>query len=111
MASRLPPPDTKPVLPEPRRRLSRIEFAELMLEQNGRCQSCGEKLKADQIIDEHLVPLDQLGSNDLENRALFCTGCAREKTQDDWAASLHGRKVRGEAGQKRRRELRRTRPN
>jgi hypothetical protein len=81
-----------------------------MLDQNGRCRACGEKLKADQIIDEHLTPLDQSGSNDMENRALFCTGCAREKTQDDWSTSLHNRKVRGEAGQKRRRQIRRACP-
>ncbi|MDP3675569.1 MAG: HNH endonuclease signature motif containing protein [Novosphingobium sp.] len=81
-----------------------------MLEQEGRCPACGEKLKADQIIDEHLNPLDSGGSNDLSNRALFCLGCAREKTIDDTAASMHGRRVRGEIGQKRRRELRRTKP-
>lgn len=110
MASRVPSPPLTPVLPQPRQRLSRIEFAQLMLQQEGRCPACGEKLKADQIIDEHLVALDHGGSNDLENRALFCLGCAREKTIDDNAASLHGRRVRGEIGQKRRRELRRTRP-
>ena len=106
--NRLPARTT--VLPEPRQRLTRVEFAQLMLEQGGRCRSCGDKLKPDQIIDEHLNPLDSCGSNDLENRALFCTGCAREKTVDDNAASIHGRRVRGEIGQKRRRELRRTSP-
>src|SRR5690606_20361491 len=110
MASRVSLASATPVLPEHRRRLSRIEFAHLMLEQQGRCQACGEKLKADQIIDEHIVPLDHGGSNDLDNRALYCVGCAREKTVDDLAASLHGRRVRGEIGQKRRRELRRTHP-
>jgi hypothetical protein len=97
-------------LPEQRRKLSRIEFAQLILAQDGRCPACGERLRADEIIDEHLVPLSIGGSNDLENRALFCLGCAREKTIDDQAASIHGRRVRGEIGQKRRRELRRTRP-
>jgi hypothetical protein len=81
-----------------------------MLEQKGRCKACGERLKADQIIDEHINPLDSGGSNELDNRALFCAGCAREKTIDDNAASIHGRRVRGEIGQKRRRELRRLKP-
>jgi hypothetical protein len=81
-----------------------------MLSQEGRCAACSEKLRADQIIDEHLVPLDGGGANDMSNRALFCTGCAREKTIDDNAASIHGRRVRGEIGQKKRRELRRTKP-
>lgn len=110
MTARLPIKPRTPVSPERRQRLTRIEFAQLMLEQEGRCPACGEKLKADQIIDEHLNPLDSCGSNDLSNRALFCLGCAREKTIDDNAASIHGRRVRGEIGQKRRRELRRTKP-
>lgn len=99
-----------PLMPEPRRRLSRVEFAQLILAQKGRCPACGDKLRADEIIDEHLVPLDAGGSNDLENRALFCLACAREKTIDDVAAAVHGRRVRGEIGQKRRRELRRLNP-
>jgi len=81
-----------------------------MLAQEGRCPACREKLRADQIIDEHIVPLDQCGTNDMSNRALFCIGCAREKTVDDLAASMHGRRVRGEIGQKKRRELRRAKP-
>jgi 5-methylcytosine-specific restriction endonuclease McrA len=85
MVSHPPIAPRKPLNPEPRRRLSRVEFAQLMLEQEGRCAGCGEKLKADQIIDEHLNPLYSGGSNELENRALFCLGCAREKTIDDTA--------------------------
>lgn len=110
MVSRVPVISRTPVQREPRRSLSRIEFAQLMLQQEGRCPACGERLIADQIIDEHLVPLACGGSNDLENRALFCRGCAREKTIDDNAAFIHGRRIRGEIGQKRRRELRRTKP-
>ncbi len=111
MAARISWASGEPILPQSRRRLSRIEFAHLMLEQEGRCPACGEKLKADQIIDEHIVPLDLGGSNDLDNRALYCLDCAREKTVDDQAASIHGRRVRGEIGQKGRRELRRTHPH
>ena len=99
-----------PPRPSPRRRLSRVEFAQLMLDQEGRCASCREKLRADLIVDEHLVPLDQLGSNDLSNRVLYCASCARIKTEDDQANSLHGRRVRGEIGQKHRRAMRRIKP-
>ena len=108
MASRVPYLPREPLEHESRRRLSRIEFAELMLAQEGHCPACGEKLKADQIIDEHLVALDHGGSNDLTNRALFCVGCAREKALDDLADSIRGRRIRGEIGQKKGRELRRT---
>jgi hypothetical protein len=78
-----------------------------MLDQGGRCWACGEKLKADGIVDEHLVPLDQGGTNAFDNRALFCEGCAREKTLGDITRSAKGRRIRGESGQKRRRRLRR----
>jgi len=100
----------EPVLPVPRRRLTRVEFAQLMLDQEGRCARCREKLRADLIVDEHLTPLDQLGTNDLSNRALFCTACARAKTEDDLAEIHHGRRVRGETGQKRTRALRKLKP-
>jgi hypothetical protein len=99
-----------PVLPQARRKLTRIEFAQLMLDQEGRCAACREKLRADLIVDEHLTALDHGGSNDLSNRALYCTACARAKTEDDLADSLHGRRVRGEIGQKYRRRMRELKP-
>ena len=103
-------PSRPATLPMPRRRLTRVEFAQLMLDQEGRCAACREKLRADLIVDEHLTPLDQLGSNDLSNRALYCTACARTKTEHDQAEIRHSRRLRGEAGQQRTRELRKQRP-
>jgi hypothetical protein len=108
MTSRLP--TITPVQPLARRKLSRVEFAQLMLDQEGRCAACRDKLRADLIIDEHLVALDHGGTNDLSNRALYCTACARSKTEDDLAISLHGRRVRGEIGQKYRRQMRKLKP-
>ena len=108
MTSRLPQP--KPVPPLPRRKLTRVEFAQLMLDQEGRCASCREKLRADLIVDEHLTALDHGGTNELSNRALYCTACARSKTEVDLAISLHGRRVRGEIGQKYRRKMRQLKP-
>ncbi|MDP3495569.1 MAG: HNH endonuclease signature motif containing protein [Hyphomonadaceae bacterium] len=99
-----------PVAPLARRKLSRIEFAQLMLDQEGRCACCREKLRSDLIIDEHVTALDHGGTNDLSNRALYCTACARAKTEDDLAESLHGRRVRGEIGQKYRRNMRQLKP-
>ena len=108
MTQRVPQPT--PVPPLARRKLTRIEFAQLMLDQNGRCAACRKKLQADLIVDEHLTALDHGGSNDLSNRALYCTACARAKTEDDLAESLHGRRVRGEMGQKYRRKMRQLKP-
>jgi hypothetical protein len=89
-------------LPQPQKRkpLTRREFATLILAQEGRCGcGCGKKLQADRIIDEHLTPLDSLGSNALENRALYDRDCAKRKTKTDRAARDKGRRIRGEVGQ------------
>lgn len=92
----LPDPLPKPIKRKP---LTRLQFATLILSQDGRCGcGCGEKLVADRIIDEHLNPLDSLGSNDLSNRALFSRDCAKRKTQVDRAARDKGRRLRGETG-------------
>lgn len=90
------------VQPLKRRKLTRVEFAQLLLVQNGRCPRCCEKLVAERIIDEHLIPLDQGGTNALENRALYCTACARSKTAEDVSTSARGRRLRGETGQRKR---------
>jgi hypothetical protein len=83
--------------PEKRKPLTRFQFATLILKQEGKCGcGCGMKLQADRIIDEHIQPLDALGSNDLSNRALFSLDCAKRKTQVDRAARDKGRRIRGE---------------
>ncbi len=110
MKSKPSPPKALAARPQQRRRLTRVEFAQLMLEQGGRCAACRRKLQAHLIVDEHLTPLDLMGSNDLSNRALLCTTCARGKTDDDLANIRHGRRVRGETGQKRRRANRKLKP-
>jgi 5-methylcytosine-specific restriction endonuclease McrA len=106
MASRVPDASREPVLPRKRRKLTRVEFARLMLDQEGRCARCGLRLIPEAIIDEHLTALDHGGTNDLSNRALYCLDCARDKTASDFAATLHGRRIRGEAGQTYRRKRR-----
>lgn len=93
--------DAKPELPKPeeRRPLTKWEFATLYLEQQGKCAKCSARLEKGQTIDEHLQPLDAMGSNDLSNRALYCRPCASEKTSKlDRPRRDHGRKVRGEVG-------------
>lgn len=87
-------------LPTKRKPLTRREFATLILKQEGRCGcSCGKKLVADRIIDEHLVALDFLGGNALENRSLWDRDCSKAKTAKDLAASAKGKRLRREVGQ------------
>lgn len=91
--------------PEKRKPLTRKQFAELLLRQEGRCGcSCGKKLQADRIIDEHVIALDFLGSNDLSNRSLWDRDCSKAKTARDLAASAKGKRIRGETGQQARRK-------
>lgn len=84
-------------IPEKRKPLTRVQFATLILSQEGRCGcGCGKKLQADRIIDEHLVALDFLGSNSLENRSLWDADCSKAKTARDLAASAKGKRLRRE---------------
>lgn len=90
--------DTLPK-PEKRKPLTRVQFATLILAQDGRCGcGCGKKLQADRIIDEHLVALDFLGSNELDNRSLWDRDCSKAKTARDLKAAAKGKRIRGETG-------------
>ena len=91
-------PDTLPK-PEKRKPLTRMQFATLILKQEGRCGcGCGKKLQADAIIDEHLVALDFLGGNELNNRSLWDRDCSKAKTSRDLSAAAKGKRIRGETG-------------
>jgi len=72
-----------PDAPEKRKPLTRVQFGQLMIDQNGRCAcGCNEKLQpmAEGVIDEHVIPLGLLGSNELTNRRLYRKPCAKAKT-------------------------------
>lgn len=72
-----------PDAPEKRKPLTRAQFGQLMLDQEGRCGcGCGHKLQpmTEGVIDEHVIPLGLLGSNELTNRSLFRKPCAKAKT-------------------------------
>ena len=90
--------------PEKRKPLNRVQFATLILAQSGFCGcGCGKKLQADRIIDEHVIALDFLGSNDLSNRSLWDRDCSKAKTAKDLAAAAKGKRLRLETGQQARR--------
>ena len=93
--------------PEKRKPLTRLQFATLILQQEGRCGcGCGKKLQADRIIDEHVQALDFLGSNDLSNRSLWDRDCSKAKTARDLADAAKGKRLRLETGQLKRRKER-----
>lgn len=101
---------TRPaVVIEPRRVLSRREVIELAVRQGGRCACpCGEKLNAltEGVTDEHRIPLAVGGTNDLQNRELWRTPCAKAKTakKDQPAIAKCNRLIARENGTRRERK-------
>lgn len=81
----------EPVTIEKRRALTRAEFGQLMIDQNGRCGcGCGEKLQPmiERVIDEHRIALALGGTNDLANRELWRLPCAKAKTAEKDAPAI-----------------------
>lgn len=97
-----------PPQPIKRKPLSRVQFAELLLSQSGCCGcGCGERLKADEIVDEHLHALALGGGNELTNRSLWRKQCSQKKTDEiDKPASAKTKRLNGETSSQRTRRER-----
>ena len=81
---------------EARKPLSKFEFAQLILEQQGLCGcGCGEKiiLAPRMTRDEHLHQLATGGSNDLKNRSIWRPECVDVKNRSDAHARKKGRSL------------------
>lgn len=86
-------------LVEKRRPLTRREIIELAVRQAGVCGcGCGVKLNAltEGVIDEHIIPLELTGSNDLSNRELWRAPCSAEKTKKDRTNIAKAQRLAGE---------------
>ena len=71
---------------DPRIRLSDQQIAKLFLERNGCCRECGRKLgPADGWIVEHIIALENGGSNDWDNLGITCLQCKPGKYAADHA--------------------------
>jgi 5-methylcytosine-specific restriction endonuclease McrA len=80
----------------PRKPLTRSQLAELVLAQMGKCKACGNRLdfaKKGQVIDEHLTPLAEGGTNETDNRALYCKPCATAKTGKEVPARAKSKRI------------------
>lgn len=68
-----------------RKALTKFQFAELFLDQQGKCDVCGSKLvlKRGLVRDEHLHQISTGGGEELSNRALRCLPCAKAKDTVD----------------------------
>lgn len=102
-------PTRKPDLDKPGKRkpLTRVQILKLAIRQKLLCGcGCGAPLDPE-CIDEHMVPRETLPADrcdHIDNRALVNKPCAKTKTVADQAVIGHWRRVRGDSGQRKRRE-------
>lgn len=76
-----------PVIPEKRKPLTRRQRVDLYDDHKGKCCICLLPIPTgDPWIDEHVIPLELGGSNDLSNRGPAHVDCARKKTARDQRA-------------------------
>lgn len=79
---------------EPRIVLSEQKTAKLFLERGGCCHMCKRKLYAgDQWIVEHLIALENGGTNDWSNLGITCSWCKPIKDADDHKNAGHSRRM------------------
>lgn len=78
----------------PRIRLSEQQIAKLFMARNGCCRECGRKLyPGDQWIVEHIIALENGGTNDWENLGITCGWCKPQKDARDHAQAGKQRRV------------------
>jgi 5-methylcytosine-specific restriction endonuclease McrA len=79
---------------EPRVRISEQQVAKLFLEHDGRCGQCKRKLgPSDDYIVEHVLALENGGTNDWDNLGITCAWCKPAKDAADHKAAGHARRV------------------
>lgn len=79
---------------EPRKRFTAQERAEIFALRGGRCHRCTRKLgPQDTWILEHLIALENGGTNDTENMEVTCSWCEPTKTAEDHAKAGHSRRA------------------
>jgi 5-methylcytosine-specific restriction protein A len=76
--------DRNPFETVKRKPLTTLQRARMFAAHQGICCICGHKIPAGKgFIDEHILPLSQGGTNDMENRGPAHKHCARDKTSAD----------------------------
>lgn len=79
---------------EPRKPLTDQQKAKLFLEKGGRCHRCKRKLgPADIWTDEHVIALENGGTNDWSNRDITCSWCFKTKNAEDHGKAAKSRAV------------------
>lgn len=85
---------TSPFRHEARKRFTAQERAEVFALRGGVCHRCKRKLgPRDRWTLEHLIALENGGTNNVENLDVTCDWCEPEKTAEDHAKAGHSRRV------------------
>jgi len=90
--------------PEKRRGFTPRQVAAVFIRYDGRCAKCAWKVAPGGYHIDHITPLAALGKHELENWQLLCVECHKPKTKVDNAEAKKGARIRGEKGQRARRE-------
>ena len=93
-------------LPLKRRNVSAKQRAWVALEQGYKCAHCECSLITRPFQIDHIQRLDALGKHEPDNWQALCVPCHAEKTRTDNCEAKKGARVRGEKGQRARRERR-----
>lgn len=84
-----------PWTPTPRKTLSDQDRARLFVERGGYCWRCTRRLRAGDIwYVEHLLALENGGTNDWTNLDITCEHCFPGKNAEDHAKAAKSRHVR-----------------
>ena len=79
---------------DPRIRLTEAKTVKLFIERGGCCgqKECGRKLgPKDDWIVEHIIALENGGTNEWDNLGITCTWCKPKKDADDHAQAASNR--------------------
>ena len=86
---------TSPWTPTPREYLTDQAKARLFVERGGQCWKCTRKLRAgDKWIVEHVLALENGGTNAWSNLDITCENCVPAKNAEDHAKAAKSRHVR-----------------
>ena len=92
--------------PEKRRSFTARQRETIAERQAYGCANCGCSLVTNRFQIDHIQRLDALGKHEPDNWQALCVPCHAEKTRTDNREAKKGARVRGQTGQRARRERR-----
>lgn len=78
---------------EPRQHLTDPQKTKLFLERGGICHRCTVRIRGRRWYVEHIIALENGGTNAWENLGITCEACFPDKNRDDAQKAAKGRAV------------------